>query len=73
MEKSTRFKVQVDELPKSKIKDKHKRSCPPDLPKILRKAGVESFSCRDSGLDWDVVREDVKALLGRLKGISGEE
>lgn len=69
--KSTRFKV--GELRKSKIKDKHKRPCPPDLPNIFRKAGVESFSCRDSGLDWDVVREDVKVLHDRLEGISVKE
>ena len=71
MEKSGRFKV--SELRKSKIKDKHERPCPPDLASILRKAGVEGFSCRDSGLDWDVVREDVNVLCARLKGISVKE
>lgn len=69
--KSKRFEIR--ELRKSKIKDKHKRPCPPDLLKIFQNAAVESFSCRPGGLDWDVIREDVKVLRGRLEGISVKE
>ena len=66
--KTVRFKIDVDELQKSKkIKDEHKKPCPPDLPNILQKAGVKSFSFRQGGLDWDVVSEDVKALVARLE------
>ena len=71
--KTVRFKIDVDELQKSKIKDEHKKPCPPDLPNILQKAGVKSFSFRQGGLDWNTVREDAEVLCARLEGISGKE
>jgi len=58
--------IKVDNLFAGKIRDKHKKLCPPDLCSILRKAGVVSFSSRPDGLDWDVVRNDALVLCERL-------
>ncbi len=62
------MRFQTGQIASQEIKDTKGNLCPPDLVKKLRDAGVESISCRDGRVDWDVVREDLDQMVARRQG-----
>lgn len=55
----------MESVEKGQVKDKHGKPCPENIVALLRKAGIVSFSCRAGGVDWEVVGDDIEALLSR--------
>ena len=62
------MRYNVKDLAGKKVKDKHGKLCPPTVVKALVDAGISSFGCRPTSLDWQVVRKDAKGLVARLGG-----
>ena len=62
------MRYNVRDLAVKKVKDKRGKLCPPSVAKALEDAGIVSFGCRPSSLDWRVVRKDAEGLIPRLGG-----
>jgi len=62
------MRYKVKDLADKKVKDRHGKPCPPAVAKALEDAGIVSFGCRPTSLDWQVVRKDAKGLVARLGG-----
>lgn len=60
------MRFRTKDLKRTRLKDAQKRPCPEDLRQLLQDAGIVSIGCRKARLNWDVIREDVRALVARL-------
>ena len=60
------MRYNVKDLAVKKVKDKHGKLCPPTVAKALEDAGIVSFGCRPTSLDWRVLRRDAKGLMANF-------